>query len=155
MNGTMKLRRALPADAAAVRELTREAYSKWVPVIGREPLPMRADYDRAVRDHIVVLCEDGARLVALVELIAGDDHLLIENLAVRPGEQGKGLGALLLAHADVVARSLNLPEIRLFTNAAFATNISFYARRGYNEYRRGTMVPGSVTVFMRKVISFA
>ena len=137
MNGTMKLRRALPADAAAVRELTREAYSKWVPVIGREPLPMRADYDRAVRDHIVVLCEDGARLVALVELIAEDDHLLIENLAVRPGDQGKGLGALLLAHADVLARSLNLPEIRLFTNAAFATNISFYASRGYNEYRRG------------------
>ena len=117
MNGTMKLRRALPADAAAVRELTREAYSKWVPVIGREPLPMRADYDRAVRDHIVVLCEDGARLAALVELIAANDHLLIENLAVRPGDQGKGLGALLLAHADVVARSLNLPEIRLFTNA--------------------------------------
>ena len=152
MNGTMKLRRALPEDATAVRELTREAYSKWVPVIGREPLPMRADYDRAVRDHIVVLCEDGARLVALVELIAKDDHLLIENLAVRPGDQGKGLGALLLAHADVVARSLNLPEIRLFTNAAFATNLSFYGQRGYSEYRRGSMVPGSVTVFMRKML---
>ena len=42
-------------DASAVRELTRTAYAKWVPVIGREPKPMGADYDRAVRDHIVDL----------------------------------------------------------------------------------------------------
>ncbi len=150
MNGNMKLRRALPADAAAVRDLTRAAYAKWVPVIGREPLPMRADYDRAVQDHIVVLCEEGNQLVALIELIASENHLLIENLAVRPGDQGKGLGAALLAHADDIAQSLDLKEVRLFTNAAFATNLGFYARRGYSEYRRGTMVPGSVTVFMRK-----
>ena len=33
----LTLRRAAAADAAAVRALTREAYAKWVPVIGREP----------------------------------------------------------------------------------------------------------------------
>jgi len=33
----VRLRRAIPADAAAIRELTRAAYAKWVPVIGREP----------------------------------------------------------------------------------------------------------------------
>ena len=43
MDETPALRRAVADDAAAVRVLTREAYAKWVPVIGREPLPMRAD----------------------------------------------------------------------------------------------------------------
>ncbi len=43
-------------------------------------------------------------------------------------------------------------EIRLYTNAAFASNLAFYCRRGYQEYRRGTVVPGSVTVYMRKSI---
>ena len=51
--GRAAVRRAGPADAAAVRELTRAAYAKWVPVIGREPRPMTADYDMAVRDHLV------------------------------------------------------------------------------------------------------
>ena len=45
------LRRAAPPDAEAVRSLTRKAYAKWIPVIGREPKPMTADYEVAVRDH--------------------------------------------------------------------------------------------------------
>ena len=44
----MSLRRAEPADASAIRELSRAAYAKWVPGIGGEPLPMSVDYDQAV-----------------------------------------------------------------------------------------------------------
>jgi len=56
------LRRATPADATAVRDLTRAAYAKWVPVIGREPGPMNADYDLAIRDHMVDLLHLGSEL---------------------------------------------------------------------------------------------
>jgi hypothetical protein len=42
-------------DAEAVRLLVRRAYAKWVPVLGREPLPMIADYDRAIREHAIDL----------------------------------------------------------------------------------------------------
>jgi GNAT superfamily N-acetyltransferase len=73
------------------------------------------------------------------------DHLLIENIAVRPDQQGKGL-----RHAESVARSLGFAEVQLYTNATFASNVAFYAKRGFQEYRRGTMVAGSTTVFMRK-----
>ena len=38
-----ELRQAVPADAPAIRELTRAAYAKWIPLIGREPKPMTAD----------------------------------------------------------------------------------------------------------------
>ena len=31
------LRQAVAADAPAIRDLTRAAYAKWVPLIGREP----------------------------------------------------------------------------------------------------------------------
>jgi hypothetical protein len=61
------LRRATPADAPAVRDLTRAAYARWVPVIGREPGPMNADYDLAVRDHMVDLLHLGSELAALIE----------------------------------------------------------------------------------------
>src|ERR1700674_1620652 len=147
-----KLRRATAADAAAVRALTRAAYAKWVPLIGREPMPMTADYDRAIAEHIIDLWEEDGQLLALIEAIPRADHLLIENIAVRPDHQGKGVGDRLLLHAEGLARSMGFDEIQLYTNAAFASNLAFYSRRGYQEYRRGTLVPGSVTVYMRKRI---
>jgi len=148
----MSLRRAEPADAAAIRDLSRLAYAKWVPVIGVEPLPMTADYDRAVRHHIIELLEEDGELQALIEMIVEENHLLIENIAVRPDQQGKGLGDRLLRHAETVATSLMLREIRLYTNAKFVSNIALYARRGYQEYDRRTTQAGRIAVFMRKVL---
>jgi hypothetical protein len=83
------LRRAVSADAAAVRTLTRTAYAKWVPLIGREPLPMTADYDRAVAEHIIDLWEKDGQLLALIESIPEANHLLIEKYRGTPRPTGK------------------------------------------------------------------
>ena len=96
----IKLRRAVPSDAAAIRELTREAYAKWVPLIGREPRPMTADYDTAVRKHRFDLLLNDGVLVALVETVDEGEQLLVENVAVAPRFQGQGFGRMLLAHAE-------------------------------------------------------
>jgi GNAT superfamily N-acetyltransferase len=149
------LRRATPADAEAVRALTRDAYAKWVPVIGREPRPMTADYDRAVVEHRIDLLEDDGRLAALIEMSPEVNHLLIVNIAVQPGRQGNGLGTRLLGHAEGVAHSLGLPELRLYTNAAFSSNIALYRRRGYVEDRREPAGPLGIVVFMSKRLGSA
>jgi N-acetylglutamate synthase-like GNAT family acetyltransferase len=146
----LPLRRATEADAHHVRALSRSAYAKWVPLIGREPRPMTADYERAVIDHIIDLYEANGELLALIEMAPRGDHLLIENIAVRPDQQGMGLGDKLLQHAEDLARKLGLTETRLYTNAAFASNLAFYARRGYLEFDRETIAPGAVAVHMRK-----
>ena len=148
-------RRATQADVASVRAVTRAAYAKWVPLIGREPLPMGADYERAVAEHWIDLWEEDGRLVALIEVVPRETHLLIENLAVLPEQQGRGLGDRLLRHAEELALSLGYGEIRLYTNAAFTANLAFYAKRGYREFRRETMVPGSVAVHMHKLLAAA
>jgi hypothetical protein len=49
----LSVRRAVAADAEAVLALTRIAYAKWVPLIGREPKPMTVDYERAVAEHMI------------------------------------------------------------------------------------------------------
>ncbi len=146
----MILRRATRADAAAVRALSRAAYAKWVPLIGREPTPMTADYGHAVRAHIVDLHEIDGVLEGLIEMIQERDHLLVENLAVRPGGAGRGLGTALMAHAETVARTMGFTEIRLYTNGAFASNIAFYERRGYAVTSREAFPAGGTIVFMRK-----
>src|SRR5438128_3901734 len=127
---TVVLRRAVANDAAAVRALTREAYAKWVPLIGREPLPMRADYNVAVRDHIIDLLCVGDRLAALIEAIPAADHLLVENVAVLPAFQGRGFGRRLMVHAETLARSLGLAELRLYTNKSFTSNVQLYLSLG-------------------------
>jgi GNAT superfamily N-acetyltransferase len=144
------LRRAMPADAAAVRALTRNAYAKWVPVVGREPRPMTADYDRAVAEHLIDLYEDSGSLLALIEMIPHADHLLIENIAVHPDRHGQGLGSRLLIHAEDIARSLGAREMRLYTNGLMQSNIALYTRRGYLEDRREDAGPLGMAIYMSK-----
>jgi len=126
-----QLRRAVIADAAAVQELTCKAYAKWVPVIGREPMPMRADHVAALREHLVDLLYVEDQLAALVEMIPAADYLLIENVAVLPALQGRGLGRRLMAHAEALAVSLRLREMPLYTNKEFTSNLELYRRLGY------------------------
>ena len=125
------LRTAAPADAAAIRDLTRAAYAKWVPLIGREPKPMGADYEAAVRNHRFDLLYVDGELAALIETIDEGDHLLIENVAVSPVRQGRGLGTRLMAQAEAIARALGYRRLRLYTNQRFAENITLYRRLGY------------------------
>jgi GNAT superfamily N-acetyltransferase len=148
-NPDADLRLATPADVEPVRDLVRSAYAKWVPLIGREPLPMTADYAHAVQAHrIDLLYADGA-LAALIETAVRPDCLWIENIAVEPDRQGQGLGRRLLAHAERLAAEAGRGELRLLTNAAFAANIALYERLGY-AVRLREPHPGGVAVHMRK-----
>ena len=149
-----EIRPAAPADAEAIRALTRAAYSKWVALIGREPLPMQADYERAIREHAVDLLVVGRALTGLIETILYADHLWIESVAVAPERQGRGYGRLLLAHAERRAVQSGRTEVRLLTNQAFAANLELYARSGY-AIDRTEPFRGGVTVYMRKRIASA
>lgn len=147
----LELRQAAPADAPAIRALTREAYAKWVAVTGREPLPMRVDYDEAVLKHRFDLLHNGGALAALIETAVEPDHLLIVNVAVAPGFQGRGLGRQLMAHAEQLAVAGGFGEIRLYTNKLMAENIALYSKLGYRIDREqpfGT----SVQVHMSKML---
>ena len=126
----LTFRAGVPQDAGLIRGFVRAAYGKWVPVMGREPLPMTADYDLALQKHRFQLAFD-RELVALIETVVESDHLWVENVAVRPDLQGKGLGQRLLQLAENEARAMGLPEVRLLTNAALVSNVRFYQTYGF------------------------
>jgi ribosomal protein S18 acetylase RimI-like enzyme len=146
-----ELRQAVAADAPAIRELTRAAYAKWVPLIGREPKPMTADYAEAVAKHRFDLLYVCGMLAALIETIAEADHLLVENVAVSPSFQGRGLGRKLMAHAEKLAAASGFGDIRLYTNKRFAENIELYRKLGYRMDREEVLAVG-VAVHMSKRI---
>jgi GNAT superfamily N-acetyltransferase len=145
------LRQATAADAGAIRDLTRQAYAKWVPLIGREPKPMTANYEEAVARHRFDLLHVDGTLAALIETIREADHLLVENVAVLPSFQGRGLGRRLMAHAEVLARHLGFTMIRLYTNQRFAENIALYRKLGYRVDREDVLAVGTVTHMSKRL----
>jgi GNAT superfamily N-acetyltransferase len=147
-----RLRRATADDAPRVRDLVHDAYRHYEPLLGRTPLPMLVDYDTAVRDHDVWVLEAGAHMVGILELIPREDHLWIDNVAIAPEWQGRGLGRRLLAHAEDEARRRGYHEIGLLTNERYVANIAMYTRYGYRETHR---VPhlGSDLVHFRKTLT--
>jgi ribosomal protein S18 acetylase RimI-like enzyme len=153
MTTTLALRRATAADAEAIRALVRACYAKWVPLIGREPKPMTADYGRAIREHLVYLHQPPEGLIGVLELIRQPDFLLVENVAVSPAAQGRGLGRALMAEAERVAHDLVLREMRLYTNARFEANIRLYEAIGYAISERAPIPGGGEVVWMRKLLS--
>ena len=151
MGDRLELRQAKATDAAAIRELTRAAYAKWVPLIGRDPKPMTADYDAAVTRHRFDLLYIDGMLAALIETIREADHLLVENVAVSPDFQGRGLGRKLMAHAEMLAREQGFDEVRLYTNQRFAENIALYRRLGYRIDREEDVTVGIVTHMSKRL----
>jgi ribosomal protein S18 acetylase RimI-like enzyme len=147
-----ELRRATDADVPALAAIAAAAYAVYVPRIGRPPPPMVADYAAAVRDAETWVLDDGGRVAGYLVLAYHDDHVLLENVAVAPEQQGRGLGGRLLKYAEARTIAKGLHEIRLYTNEAMTENQALYERIGYQETHRGG--DGSVRrVFYRKRLS--
>jgi ribosomal protein S18 acetylase RimI-like enzyme len=132
------MRRARPEEAAAVAALVEAAFARHVGAVGRRPHPMDDDHAAYVAAGEQWVLEDEGRFVASVVLQDRGDHLHVENVAVAPDRQGRGLGRALLAFAEDEARRRGLPELRLYTNAAMADNLAFYPRLGFREVERRT-----------------
>jgi GNAT superfamily N-acetyltransferase len=134
---SIRLSEAGAADAPRLSALSRAAYAKWLPLLGRPPIPYTADYEALLADHETwIAVEADGRDVAALVLRAAADHLLIWSVAVLPAQQGKGLGRALMAFAEGRALARRLPEIRLYTNLLMEANRRLYARLGYAETAR-------------------
>ena len=149
---TPELRRATDPDVAAIRALVDAAYRDYTPLLGRTPTPMLTDFAAAVRDHDVWVLDSGRQLIGVLELIARSDHLWVDNVAIDPAFQGRGLGRRLLGFADDEARRLDLPAIGLLTNERYVANIAMYERYGYRETHREPY-RGTDLVHFRKTLS--
>lgn len=144
------LRTARPADRAAVEAIVNAAYSIYVARIGKPPGPMLDDYAGLIaQDAVSVLDDDTGAVAAIIVLLPKPDHLLLDNVAVRPDQQGRGFGRRLIEFAEAEARRLGYRELRLYTHERMTENIALYARLGFDETGRGHEA-GYDRVFMIK-----
>lgn len=143
------IRLAVAADVPAVARVIDDAYGHYIPRLGRPPAPMLDDHAARVSAGVLWVMEDGGTIVGIVVLLPQTDHLLLDNIAVVPERQGRGLGRRLLGFAEAEAVRRGYTEIRLYTNALMTENRCLYASVGYEETGVGTE-SGYERVFMRK-----
>ena len=144
------MRRAALGDAAAMAAVAEAAYSPYVERMGGlRPGPMDTDYAAAVAATEAWVAVDDGAVVGFLLLVAEDDALLLENVAVLPSHRGRGIGRALLELAESRALALGLPRIRLYTHVTMIENQALYERVGYVETAR-TTEHGFTRVFYEK-----
>ena len=143
------IRPATAHDVAPVQALIEAAYALYIPRIGARPGPMLEDYAALIAQGRVEVFEKQGQVLGVLVLIAQADGLLLDNVAVSPAAQGRGLGRQLMAHAEARARQLGLEVVRLYTNEAMSENLGLYERLGYRETHRAEQA-GFRRVFMEK-----
>jgi ribosomal protein S18 acetylase RimI-like enzyme len=143
------IRPATLQDRAAVEAIVRDAYSVYLERMGQPPGPMLDDYAAQIAAGAVSVLDEDGEIVAIIVLLAKPDHLLLDNIAVRPDRQGAGLGRRMIAFAEAEARRLGFAEVRLYTHETMVENIALYKRVGFVETGRGREA-GYDRVFMTK-----
>ena len=145
----MSIRKAFMSDIDWVKTCAHRAYEIYIDRIGRKPAPMVADFEAAIEaGHLHVLAGDDF-VKGFVVFYPRGDHIHLENVAVTPEFQGKGIGKRLVAYVEHYARDTGIGAIELYTNQKMTENLTFYPSIGYEETGRGEQ-DGFQRVFFRK-----
>ena len=123
-----EIRPARIGDAEAVTECVAAAYDHYIERIGKPPGPMREDYNDMIQRQRVFVLADSAGIFGVLVLSGQNDSLLLDNVAVHPSYQGKGLGLKLMALAEKECLDMGYGAITLYTNELMAENIQQYKK---------------------------
>jgi ribosomal protein S18 acetylase RimI-like enzyme len=145
----LSIRKAAREDVDDVTRIIREAFSPYVPRIGRPPAPMLADLGAFVIQETVDLAVHESGIAGVIILLPQPDSLYIDTIAVADAWRGRGVGRMLMAHAEKTALTGGFGAITLVTNAAMTENLSFYPCCGYSVTQRA-MQDVYDRVFFRK-----
>ena len=146
----MVIRLAQYTDITAIQNCAVGSYEKYVELIGKKPALMVADFKKQVEARIVrVATNKDGELEGFIVFFPKGDLMFLENVAVSPNHQGKGVGNRLIAFCEDEAKRLDLQAVELYTNEKMTENLTLYPRLGFEEIGR-RKEDGFNRVFFRK-----
>jgi GNAT superfamily N-acetyltransferase len=132
--GPLGFRRATADDLPAIRAVIDAAYARYLTRMDKPPAPMFRDYGPSIEAGTTWVT--GSPITAVLTLYPREDHLYVENVAVAPSAQGRGLGRALMEFAEQEAARRRLNRMALVTHEAMTENQAIYAHLGYVEIER-------------------
>ena len=151
MGNDLVIRKANLSDASSIQKCVEAAYSHYIDRIGKPPGPMLDDYTEVIQLHKVYVVES-IEVVGVLVLIRTDSGILLDNVAVHPGQQGRGMGKRLMNFAESEARDQGFEKLDLYTHECMSENIEIYKALGHRETERKEE-QGFNRVYMQKYLS--
>lgn len=146
---SITLSQAKISDADAVQSCARLAYEHYIERMGKEPAPMRVNFSAAAAKGTITVAKIEEELVGFAIHYQQGDSEQLENIAVLPAHQAKGIGKNLLLHIEQESIKNGRDCIELYTNERMHENIAMYKYLGYTETHR-MIQDGFARVFFRK-----
>ena len=143
------IQRAQPADAVEMKDCVKAAYRHYIARIGKPPGPMLDDYSEVIEHHQAFIAVESGQIVGVLVLIRKNDGIRMDNVAVLPKYQGKGLGHQLIQFAEAQALEKGFKNLDIYTHELMKESIDMYKRLGYIENKRCTE-KGYQRIYMRK-----
>ncbi len=146
MTGSVTIRIAWDADAAAIEDVERRADIALFDAL-RAPQPLEAEEGevRLGMPGFVLIAEEDDRVVGFVHVIEDDGECHLEQVSVDPAAGRRGIGRALVTAAQEQSRTRGAQRMTLRTFRDIAWNAPFYATCGF-------VVSEPATAFQRGLV---
>ena len=131
----MFFRRAVAEDHEIIIAIAQKAYEKYIERMGKEPAPMRPVIQK---EDVVFVCEDNKQVIAFAILVKINDQIILDNIAVDPSHQKKGIGNNFIKFIEQYLIKQKFDKYQLYTNEKMFENIDWYQKIDFKIFKKVT-----------------
>ncbi|MBT3557651.1 MAG: GNAT family N-acetyltransferase [Rhodospirillales bacterium] len=146
------IRLAVLNDQSAMAAIAGRAYERYVQLIGKRPAPMDANFGLHINRAEAYVDETDGNICGFIVQFGTPEGWFIENVAVDPTLQGRGLGQEMLSDAEQRCQQAGKDRVYLYTNEAMTETCAWYLKNGYSETHR-IMESGFNRIYLEKRIA--
>ena len=145
------IRNASLDDLRSIERIADAAYQQYVPLLGRKPAPMVADFKCHLINDRVIVFERGGQVLGYAIVLAERPIPLLDNIAVNVSVRGQGVGSALIDHIEAHLIQCGKRCYDLYTNVVMVQNIRWYKSLGFVE-RDHVKEDGFSRIYFRKAL---